>query len=227
MSSLTQGALAAMIDHTLLRADATAREIEILCDEAKQFGFASVCVQPYRVNLAANRLHGTNVKVCTVIGFPGGANASPVKAMEVIRAAADGAEEFDMVINLGALKDRNLPDVEGDIRAVVKAAKGRLLKVILETALLSDVEIVEACKLSEAAGADFVKTSTGYAKQGASPEHVRLMRETVGDRLGVKASGGIRDFPQLLSLIQAGATRIGTSGGAALIGGVANDGGGY
>jgi deoxyribose-phosphate aldolase len=217
MSRLTQGALAAMIDHTLLKGDATKAEIERLCREAVRHGFASVCVNPYWVNLAANCVHGSQVKVCTVIGFPLGANSSAVKAMEVIRAFADGAREFDMVINLGALKDRNTGDVEGDIRAVVKAAQGNVVKVILETCLLSSEEIVLACQLSEAAGANFVKTSTGFSKGGATLDQVRLMRKTVGDRLGVKASGGIRDRKTLIQMIDAGANRIGTSSGPTLI----------
>lgn len=217
MPRITQGALAAMIDHTLLKADATQAEIERLGREAVRHHFATVCVNPSRVNLAANVVHGSSVKVCTVIGFPLGANASPVKAMEVIRALAEGAREFDMVINLGALRDRNLGEVEADIRAVVKAAQGNLVKVILETCLLSDEEIVLACKASEAGGANFVKTSTGFSKGGATREAVALMRKTVGDRLGVKASGGIRDRKTLMQIIEAGANRIGTSSGISLL----------
>jgi deoxyribose-phosphate aldolase len=217
MPRLTQSALAAMIDHTLLAADVQKDAIERLCREAIRHRFASVCVQPYRVNLAANMLYESGVKVCTVIGFPLGANSSAVKAMEVIRALADGAREFDMVINVGALKDRNTADVEGDIRAVVKAAQGNLVKVILETCLLSDEEIVLGCQLSEAAGAGFVKTSTGFSKGGATREAVALMRKTVGDRLGVKASGGIRDRKTLIQMIEAGANRIGTSSGVSLL----------
>ena len=220
MAQLTQSALAAMIDHTLLRVDETERDLALLCDEAKRFGFATVCVQPYRVNLAANALHGSTVKVCTVIGFPCGANSSPVKAMEVIKASADGATEFDMVLNIGALKDGNTGDVEGDIRAVVKAAQGRLVKVILETCLLSDEEIVLACKLSDNAGANFVKTSTGFAKSGATAAQVRLMHQTIGHRLGVKASGGIRDHATLMQMVEAGASRIGTSAGVQLLEGL-------
>lgn len=217
MARLTQGALAAMIDHTLLKAEATKAEIERLGREAVRMGFASVCVNPCRVNLAANVVHGSAVKVCTVIGFPLGASASAVKALEVVRAYADGAREFDMVINIGALKDGNFAEVEADIRAVVKAAKGEIVKVILETCLLSDDEIVRACQLVEKAGANFVKTSTGFAKAGARVEHVRLMRQTVGERLGVKASGGIRDAETLQQMIDAGATRIGTSSGVTLL----------
>ena len=217
MSRLTQGALATMIDHTLLKGDAVKSEIERLCREAVHYKFAAVCVNPYWVNLAANCVHGSHVKVCTVIGFPLGANSSPVKAMEVIKAMADGAREFDMVLNVGALKDRNVGDVEGDIRAVVKAAQGNLVKVILETCLLTSEEIVLGCQLAEAAGAGFVKTSTGFSKGGATLDQVRLMRKTVGDRLGVKASGGIRDRKTFIQMIDAGATRIGTSSGITLL----------
>jgi deoxyribose-phosphate aldolase len=217
MPRLTQSALAAMIDHTLLKAEAVPAEIEKLCKEAVRHNFATVCVQPYRVNMAANFVHGSNVKVCTVIGFPLGANTSPVKAMETIKALADGAREFDMVINLGALKERNTGDVEGDIRAVVKAAQGNIVKVILETCLLTNEEVALACQLSEAAGAHFVKTSTGFSKGGATRDHVSLMRKIVGDRLGVKASGGIRDRKTFIQMIEAGATRIGTSSGVALL----------
>lgn len=223
MPRLTQSALAAMIDHTLLKPEATQAEVEILCKEAATYKFASVCVNPWRVNFAANQLHGTDVAVCTVIGFPLGANASAVKAMEVIRALADGASELDMVVNIGALKEGKLSDVEGDIKAVVKAAQGRLVKVILETSLLTDEEIVAACKAAENAGAGFVKTSTGFAKPpqgrpiGATVEAIRLINKTVGGRLGIKASGGIRDRSSMIALIEAGATRIGTSSGVALI----------
>jgi deoxyribose-phosphate aldolase len=217
MAQLTQSALAALIDHTQLRPTATAGDIERLCQEAKEYKFASVCVLPHRVNLAANFLHESGVKVCAVIGFPLGANAAAVKAMEAVKAVADGAEELDMVINLGALKDQQSAEVQADIGAVMKGAKGRLVKVILETSLLADEEIVLACKLSAAAGAGFVKTSTGFGGSAATVEHVRLMRKTVGDRLGVKASGGIRELKTLMQMIDAGATRIGTSSGVALM----------
>lgn len=217
MPPLTQSALAAMIDHTLLKPDATKAEVERLCREAVRLGFASVCVNPSRVNLAANVVHGSPVKVCAVIGFPLGASSPAVKAMEVVRAYADGAREFDMVLNVGALKDGDLKEVEADIRAVVKAAKGETVKVILETSLLTDEEIVQACHCAEIAGADFVKTSTGFSKGGATVEHVKLMRQTVGDRLGVKASGGIRDRETVEQLVKAGANRIGTSSGVTLL----------
>lgn len=217
MPRITQGALAAMIDHTLLKPEATEAEIKQLCSEAIKYGFASVCVNPWWVNLAANELHDSDVKVCMVVGFPLGANASPVKAMEVIRGLADGASEFDMVLNIGALRDGKIADVEGDIRAVVKAAQGRPVKVILETAILQNAEIILGCKAAEAAGAQFVKTSTGFSKGGATLEAVTLIKRTVGDKLGIKASGGIRDYKTLMQMIEAGATRIGTSSGVHLL----------
>lgn len=218
MSQITQGApLASWIDHTLLKADATRKQIEKLCEEAMQFRFATVCIQPFRVGLCADILKNSGVGVCTVIGFPLGANRAEVKALETIRACTDGASEIDMVMNIGALKDGNLAAVENDISSVVKAAQNRIVKVILETALLSDDEIRSACAVAEIAGADFVKTSTGFGPGGADVRHVRLMKETVGDRLRVKASGGIRDRETLLAMIEAGASRIGTSQGVSLI----------
>lgn len=225
MAELTQSArFAAMIDHTLLKPEATRAEIEKLCAEAKQFLFASVCVQPYRVALAADLLKDSPVKICSVIGFPFGANRAEVKAMEVVRACADGAQELDMVLNIGAFKDGNFAAVENDIKGVVKAAQDRTVKVILETALLDSHEIVEACKISENAGAEFVKTSTGFSRAGATVEHVKLMRRTVGDRLGVKASGGIRDLETFTAMVEAGASRIGTSHGVAILSGFTGQG---
>jgi len=225
MPSLTQSApLASLIDHTLLKAEATRAQIEKLCAEAKQFRFKSVCVQPFRVAVCAELLKGSEVKVCTVIGFPLGANRAEVKALETVRACADGAHEIDMVMNIGALKDGNLAAVENDMSSVVKAAQGRIVKVILETALLTNEEIIRCCAIAEIAGADFVKTSTGFGPGGATVEHVRLMRETVADRLGIKASGGIRDRETLTAMIEAGATRIGTSHGVALVSGLSGKG---
>ena len=215
-----------MIDHTLLKPDALREDVDRLCDEAMRFGFATVCVQPFRVAQASERLKDSPVKVCTVIGFPLGANRAEIKAMETVRAVTDGAHELDMVLNLGALKDGNFGAVENDIRAVVKASQGRTVKVILETAQLKDEEIVEACHLAEKAGAAFVKTSTGFGGGGASVEAVRLMKKTVGNRLGVKASGGIRDRATLEKMIAAGADRIGTSHGVTLLSG-AGAGGDY
>lgn len=221
MAQLTQSALAAMIDHTLLRPDATRREIDQLCAEALQFKFASVCVHPYRVAQASQILTGSDVSVCTVVGFPQGANRSEVKALETVRAVVDGATEIDMVINIGALKDGNWATVENDIQGVVTAAQGNLVKVILETCLLTDEEIVRACEASVKAGARFVKTSTGFSTKGATVDHVRLMRSTVGKIFGVKASGGIRDRKTLMAMIEAGADRIGTSSGVAILNGLA------
>ncbi|MFB5761644.1 deoxyribose-phosphate aldolase [Paenibacillus medicaginis] len=210
--------LAGMIDHTLLRADAREAEIRTLAEEAKKYKFASVCVNPARVALAAEMLKGTDVKVCTVIGFPLGASTSEVKAFEAGDAIAKGATEVDMVINIGALKDGNDELVERDIRVVVEAAEGKaLVKVIIETCLLTDEEKVRACELSVKAGADFVKTSTGFSTGGATPEDVALMRKTVGDKLGVKASGGVRSREDMERMIAAGATRIGASSGVKIM----------
>ncbi len=217
MNTSTHGNLASFIDHTLLRADAAATDIEKLAQEAIRFGFATVCVLPYRVALAKALLESSKVGVCTVIGFPLGANRSEVKAMETVRACADGATQLDMVINIGAVKEADWTAVQADIVAVVKAARGRTVKVILETALLNDIEIVKACELAERAGAQFVKTSTGFSKNGASVQAVKLMRQTVGDRMGVKASGGIRDLGTLTAMIDAGANRIGTSSGVQIL----------
>lgn len=210
--------VAKMIDHTLLKADATYTEIEKLCAEAKEYKFASVCVNPTWVNKSAEFLNGTGVDVCTVIGFPLGATTSATKAFETTNAIENGATEVDMVINIGALKDKQDDVVEADIRAVVEAAKGKaLVKVIIETSLLTDEEKVRACKLSVSAGADFVKTSTGFSTGGATVEDIKLMRETVGPDLGVKASGGVRDAQTAFALIEAGATRIGASSGIAIV----------
>lgn len=204
--------IARMIDHTLLKPEATEEQIRVLCDEAKTYNFASVCVNPVQVSLAAELLKGTQVKVCTVIGFPLGANTSNVKAFEALEAIKQGALEVDMVINVGKLKDKNYDFVKADIKAVVDAAKGKALtKVILETCLLTDEEKVIACKLSKEAGADFVKTSTGFNKGGATVEDIKLMRQTVGDMMGVKASGGVRSNSDALAMINAGASRIGAS----------------
>lgn len=219
-TALTSKDLAKYIDHTLLKPEATPDQIEKLCKEAKKHGFASVCVNPTNVALAAKLLKGSDVKVCTVIGFPLGANTSFVKAAETRDAIANGADEIDMVINVGALKAKNSDQVEKDIAAVVEAANGNLVKVIIETCLLTDEEKEEACKLSKKAGADFVKTSTGFNKSGATPEDIALMRKTVGPELGVKASGGVRDTAAALEMIKNGATRIGASASIAIIEGL-------
>ena len=211
------------IDHTLLKPDASQEQIETLIEEAKKYDFASVCVNPTWVNFAAQALKATDVKVCTVIGFPLGANTPELKAFETSDAIQNGANEVDMVINIGALKSRNFDLVERDIRAVVEAAKGTLVKVIIETCLLTDDEKVRACQLAQKAGADFVKTSTGFSTGGATVVDVALMRKTVGPDMGVKASGGARSYEDALAFIKAGATRIGASSGVAIMeGDVAN-----
>jgi len=204
--------IARLIDHTVLKPDATREDIEKLCAEARAAEFASVCVQPWWVAVCADLLAGSAVAVCTVIGFPHGMNKPETKAFEARRAVLDGATELDMVINIGALKSRDYGTVERDIRAVVECAEPRaLVKVILENAYLTDEEKVEGCALAKAAGADFVKTSTGFAKGGATVEDVALMRRVVGPEMGVKAAGGIRDAAAARKMIEAGATRIGAS----------------
>ncbi len=211
--------LAKMIDHTLLKPDATPDQIAQLCFEARKYQFASVCVNPAWVKLCAQLLEGSPVKVCTVIGFPLGATASEVKAFEAKNAIDQGATEIDMVINIGALKARELQLVAQDIRGVVNVAhpRGAIVKVILETALLTDEEKTIACLSSKEAGADFVKTSTGFASGGATVHDVALMRRVVGPELGVKASGGVRTYEDAESMIKAGATRIGASAGVKII----------
>lgn len=213
--------VAAMIDHTLLKPDAKKEQIELLCQEAKEYKFASVCVNPTWVNFTSQLLKGSGVKVCTVIGFPLGATTSETKAFEAKNAIENGAKEVDMVINIGALKDGDDQLVEKDIRAVVDAAKGKALtKVIIETCLLTDEEKVRACELAVKAGADFVKTSTGFSTGGATVQDIALMRKTVGSNIGVKASGGIRSTEDAGNMIDAGATRIGASSGVAIVKGL-------
>ena len=205
------------IDHTVLKPEASEAQVIKLCEEAKAAGFASVCVNPFFVPLCAKLLANTDVKVCTVIGFPLGANTAEVKGFETKNAVDNGATEIDMVINVGALKDKKYDVVFKDIKTVVDNAMGNLVKVILETCLLTPEEIVKACELSKEAGADFVKTSTGFNKYGARVEDVSLMRKTVGPDMGVKASGGVRTREDMLAMIEAGANRIGASNGNALI----------
>ncbi len=213
--------IAKFIDHTALKPNVTRREIETLCAEAKEHGFASVCVNPTWVKLASELLAGSDVLVCTVIGFPLGANTPEVKAFEAGNAIASGAGEVDMVINVAALIDRNLELVKRDVSAVVDVAKGQACtKVIIETALLSDEEKILACRIAMEAGADFVKTSTGFSGGGATVSDIRLMRETVGPDLGVKASGGVRTATDAQNLIEAGATRIGASAGVDIVKGL-------
>jgi deoxyribose-phosphate aldolase len=213
--------LARMIDHTLLKPDATEKDIEQLCAEARQYGFASVCVNPSFVKLCARLLQNTGVNVCAVIGFPLGAASSATKAFETRQAIKDGAREVDMVINTGMLKSGRFDFVEEDIRAVVSVARhfGALTKAILEMCLLTEEEKVKACTLAKNAGADFVKTSTGFSKGGATPEDVALMRKTVGQKLGVKASGGVRSREQAQALIASGANRIGASASVKIVAG--------
>lgn len=206
------------IDHTLLKADATESEITVLCEEAKEYDFMSVCVNSSWVKKSAEILKDTDVKVCTVVGFPLGAASTEAKVFEAEQAVRDGATEIDMVINIGQLKSGNDEFVKEDIAAVVNATKGEAItKVIIETALLTDEEKVNVSKLSKEAGADFVKTSTGFSTGGATIEDVKLMRETVGPDIGVKASGGVRDFAGAIDFIEAGASRIGASSGIAIV----------
>ena len=210
--------LAKCIDHTLLKTDARRADLERLVEEAKAYHFASVCVSPIWVSFAAHALQGSGVKTCTVIGFPQGATPSEVKAVETKRAIADGAEEVDMVIAVGKLKDGDDAYVKADIEAVVAAAKGKAVtKVIIETCLLTDEEKRRACLLAKEAGADFVKTSTGFSTGGATAADVKLMRESVGEDIGVKASGGVRSRADAEAMIAAGATRLGTSSGVKIV----------
>lgn len=209
--------LAKYIDHTLLKPDAQKTAIDRLLAEAKEYHFASVCVSPIWVKHAHAVLAGTDIRVVTVIGFPAGATPTSVKVFETKQAIADGADEVDMVIPIGLLKDGEYDYVENDIRSVVAAADGKVTKVIIEACLLTDAEKVKACELSKKAGARFVKTSTGFSKWGAKAEDVKLMRETVGSDMGVKAAGGIASRAEAESMIAAGATRIGTSHGIAII----------
>lgn len=212
------------IDHTILKPESTEQQVAKIIEEAKEYDFASVCVNPTWVAYAAKRLAGTEVKVCTVIGFPLGANTPAVKAFETKDAIANGADEIDMVINIGALKSQNYDLVLEDIQAVVEASGDKLVKVIIETCLLTDEEKVKACQLSQEAGADFVKTSTGFSTGGATVVDVALMRQTVGPDMGVKASGGARTYEDALAFIEVGATRIGASSGVAIMNGAVADG---
>lgn len=209
--------IAAMIDHTLLKPEATPAQIEKLCAEAAEYHFASVCVNPVYIPLAARLLKGTGVKVCCVVGFPLGAIAPEQKAAEAASCAAMGAEELDMVIHVGAAKAGDWALVQRDIGGVVKAAAGHTVKVIIETCLLTDEEKVKACEAAKAAGAHFVKTSTGFSTGGATTHDIALMRKTVGPEMGVKASGGIRDYETAMAMIEAGANRIGASAGIAIV----------
>lgn len=210
--------LTSLIDHTLLKADAREDQVTTLVEEAKEYKFASVCVNPTWVKKCAEMLKDTpEVKVCTVIGFPLGANTPEVKAFETTNAIENGADEVDMVINIGAMKDGRYDEVEADIKAVVDAAKGKaLVKVIIETCLLTKEEIEKACQLAVSAGTDYVKTSTGFSTGGATVEDIALMRKTVGPEIGVKASGGVRSLEDAKAMTEAGATRIGASSGVSI-----------
>lgn len=210
--------LAKYIDHTLLKPESTKKQIDKIIEEAIQYEFASVCINPTWVAHCYERLKNTSVKVCTVIGFPLGATSTETKVFETMQAIKDGATEVDMVINIGELKSGNLEKVKNDIVAVVQATKGdALTKVIIETSLLTDEEKITACKLAKEADANYVKTSTGFSNGGATIEDIRLMRETVGPDMGVKASGGVRDLQTMKAMIEAGATRIGASAGVEIL----------
>lgn len=212
-------AVARLIDHTLLKPEAAREDIVKLCREARTYRFASVCVNPYWVPMAASELAGSEVKVCTVVGFPLGATSTEAKVAETATALRAGAQEIDMVINVGALRSGDHDTVKSDIHEVVKVshAARAIVKVILETALLSDAQKTTACNLAKQAGADFVKTSTGFARAGATPQDVALMRQTVGPQMGVKAAGGIRTLEDLKRMVEAGATRIGASASIAIV----------
>ena len=207
-----------MIDHTLLKPEATREMIKVLCEEALEYKFGAICVNPYHVKYCKEILKDSEVKIATVVGFPLGANTKEVKALETLDAIKNGADEIDMVINIGAMKDKNFNLVKDDIVAVVEAAKSKaIVKVIIETCLLNEEEKRKACELSMEAGADFVKTSTGFSTGGATLEDVKLMKSVVGDKLQIKASGGVKDLKTAKEMIEAGATRLGTSSGVKII----------
>lgn len=206
-----------MIDHTVLKADTPLETVKRICDEAMEYGFASVCINPCHVAYCADYLKDSDVNVCTVIGFPLGANTSAVKAFETKDAIANGADEIDMVMNIGALKDKNYDLVRNDVKAVVEAANGTLVKVILETCLLTEDEIKKACELCVEAKADYVKTSTGFSTRGATIEDVQIMKATVQGKAKVKAAGGVRTHEDMVKIVEAGADRIGTSAGCSLV----------
>ena len=206
-----------MIDHTVLKADTPLETVKRICDEAMEYGFASVCINPCHVAYCADYLKDSDVNVCTVIGFPLGANTSAVKAFETKDAIANGADEIDMVMNIGALKDKNYDLVRDDVKAVVEAANGTLVKVILETCLLTEDEIKKACELCVEAKADYVKTNTGFSTRGATIEDVRIMKEAVHGKAKVKAAGGVRTPEDMVKIVAAGADRIGTSAGCSLV----------
>ena len=210
--------IASYIDHTLLKQNATAQQIDKLCAEAAEYHFASVCVNPWFVPRCVKNLKGSGVKVCTVVGFPLGATTTETKVFEALQAVRSGAEEIDMVMNVCAMKSGNTKAIEQEIQALAATVEGSaILKVIIETCLLTDEEKVLACQIAKRAGADFVKTSTGFSTGGATVEDIALMRRTVGSEMGVKASGGIRDYAAAKAMIAAGASRIGASAGVAIV----------
>jgi len=218
METKDSKSIASLIDHTILKADASRKQVNEFCRQAAEYGFASVCVNPCHVSLVKKELQGTDVKVCTVIGFPLGADSSEVKAFAARTAVNEGADEIDMVINIGAAIDGDFDYVEDEIRKVVEASGRSIVKVIIETCYLNDEQKVKACRAAVNAGAKFVKTSTGFGTAGATVNDVRLMKETVGIGVGVKASGGIRSYKEALDMVDAGADRIGTSSGAKIMG---------
>lgn len=215
---ITRKNLAKMIDHTILKADTKKADVLRLCSEAKEYGFGAVCVNTYFTELVSNELKGTDIKTCVVVGFPLGACITHAKVTETKKAIKQGANEIDMVINISALKDNDLEYFENDIHAMVKTVKGNAsLKVIIETCYLTKEEKITACELSKKAGADYVKTSTGFGSAGATVEDIALMRKIIGNEMGIKASGGIRSLDDALAMIEAGATRIGASSGIKII----------
>ncbi len=217
--SISPAEMAKYIDHTILKPEAAIDAIDALCDEAATYGFKAVCVNSGHIAHIAQRLQGTGVEVCSVVGFPLGAMHTRVKAFEAQTAVENGATELDMVLSIGAIKSGDTKGAQTDIHAVRQAAgSGRILKVIIETCLLTEKEKILACQISKAAGADFIKTSTGFSSGGATVEDIALMRKTVGRKMGVKASGGIKDWDTALAMIKAGANRIGTSSGVAIVG---------
>ena len=223
MNKITTRYIASLIDHTLLKPNATKNDITKLCEEAKEYGFAAVCVNPCYVSLAKKTLEKTHIKVATVIGFPLGANTKIAKLVEARDAIANGADEIDMVINISLLKSGDEISVFDEIKIIREATLGKILKVIIETAYLTREEKIKICKIIKDAKADFVKTSTGFAPQGATVEDIKLIKSVIGSRIGIKASGGIRDFKTAVEMIKAGATRIGTSSSIDIIKGKVTD----
>lgn len=214
---ITPESIAKMIDHTNLKPDATTKDIEKLCEEAKKYSFASVCINPSYVPLSKNLLEDTDIKVCTVVGFPLGANTPKIKFFETTDAVRNGADEIDMVISIGTLKSGLDDEVKSDIAGVVAASEGKIVKVIIETGLLNEDEKLRACKASKEAGANFVKTSTGFGVSGATTEDIKILKDNISSNMSIKASGGIRDLKTALDMIDAGATRIGTSSGVQIM----------